>query len=183
MPGEFADLITQRLVLRRMCAADAEVMFAYRSDPDVCRYQPWAPSELEEVRMFVEEMAAIEPDQTGTWFQMAITLKSGRLIGDVGLHFPKTHERQVETGISLAFEFQHRGYATEAMEAVLEYAFGALAKHRVFATIDPRNLPSIRMVERLGMRKEAHFRQSVWFKGEWADDLVYALLRSEWLAR
>jgi len=70
-----------------------------------------------------------------------------------------------------------------ALEALFTVLFGALGKHRVFGSIDPRNARSIALVERAGMRREAHHRESLWFKGEWADDVVYALLRREWLAR
>ena len=105
------------------------------------------------------------------------------MIGDCGLHFPPGEPHQAEVGITLAPGHQGQGYATEALNAVLDYLFLSLGKHRVFASVDPRNRASIALLERVGMRKEAHLRESVWWKGEWADDLVFAVLEGEWRAR
>jgi len=88
----------------------------------------------------------------------------------------------VEIGITLARGFQGRGFATEALRAVLGYLFSTLGKHRVFGSVDPRNAPSLALLERVGMRREAHFVESLWFKGAWADDVIYAMLRREYLA-
>jgi RimJ/RimL family protein N-acetyltransferase len=136
------------------------------------------------VRRFLEELASTEPDTPGTWFQLGITLRdSGLLIGDCGIRFPAEESWQVEIGITLAPQHQGNGYATEALESILAYCFGPLGKHRVFASVDPRNGASITLLERLGMRREAHFRESLWFKGAWADDLIYAILDHEWPGR
>jgi RimJ/RimL family protein N-acetyltransferase len=86
---------------------------------------------------------------------------------------------QVEIGFALAPSSQGRGFAAEAVVAVLDLLFGQLGKHRVFASADPRNRSSLRLLQRVGMRQEAHFRESVLFKGTWADDTVFAVLRSE----
>ena len=88
----------------------------------------------------------------------------------------------MEIGITLARGFQGRGFATEALRAVLGYLFSTLGKHRVFGSVDPRNAPSLALLERVGMRREAHFVESLWFKGGWADDVIYAMLRREYLA-
>ncbi len=88
--------------------------------------------------------------------------------------------RQVEIGFTLAPAAQGRGLGAEAVIGVLDFLFARLGKHRAFASVDPRNEPSLRLLQRVGMRQEAHFRRSLLFKGEWADDLVFAVLRSEW---
>ncbi len=105
------------------------------------------------------------------------------LAGDCGLHFPVGEPWQAEVGITLAPRAQGHGFAREALAAALDHLFGELGKHRVIASVDPRNAPSIRLLERLGMRREAHFRESVWDKGEWCDDVVYAMLAEEWGSR
>jgi len=180
----FSELLTPRLVLRRLRLSDCAATFAYRSDPHVSRFQTWEPRSVEEIRSFVEGLLNLEPDTPETWFQLAITLReSGLLIGDCGLHFPAGEAHQAEVGITLAPGHQGQGYATEALNAVLDYLFLSLGKHRVFASVDPRNRASIALLERVGMRKEAHLRESVWWKGEWADDLVFAVLEGEWRAR
>ena len=80
----------------------------------------------------------------------------------------------------MAPEHQGRGYATEAVRLLLTYLFSERGKHRIAAYCDPRNAASAALLERLGMRREGHLRESTWAKGEWTDDLVYALLPDEW---
>lgn len=180
----FADIETERLVLRPLRPADSAAMFRYRSDPEVCRYQMWEPSSAAEVEDFIAGMAAREPDTPGTWYQLAICRRdTGQLVGDCGLRFPLGRDYETEIGISLAPEFHGMGYATEALEAALSYLFETLGKHRVFGSIDPRNHASLRLMERIGLRREAHFRESLWCRGEWADDVIYAMLRREWEGR
>lgn len=77
-------------------------------------------------------------------------------------------------------DFQGNGYATEALRAMVNFIFLGLNKHRVVASVDPRNTASIGLIERLGFRKEAHHKESYYLRGEWVDDIIYALLRCEW---
>jgi RimJ/RimL family protein N-acetyltransferase len=104
------------------------------------------------------------------------------LIGDIGIHFLETdsENKQVEIGYTLDKEFRGNGYATEALTMIIDYLINSLSKHRIIASIDPLNVDSIKLVERLGFRKEAHFVESLFFHGKWVDDLVYALLAREW---
>jgi RimJ/RimL family protein N-acetyltransferase len=177
----FSELMTSRLVLKPLRLSDSAAVFAYRSDPVVARFQVWEPRDVREVHSFIAGLQGLELGTPGTWYQLAITLReSGVLIGDCGLHFPLEEPKQVEVGITLAPAHQRRGYATEALEGVIAYLFVNLDKHRVVARVDPRNEASIALLERVGMRKEGHFRESVWVKGEWADDVIYAILEKEW---
>ncbi|MCH9649590.1 MAG: GNAT family N-acetyltransferase [Deltaproteobacteria bacterium] len=177
------EIMTDRLILGALRKADAPQLFEYRSEPEVLRYQSWAPGSLEEAMDFVTGFLRIPFDQAETWYQLAIRHRqSGSLIGDFGLHFLEAESRQVEIGFTIAPTHQRNGYGTEAVTAILGYLFDHLDKHRVIASVDPRNEPSVGLLKRLGMRQEAHFRQSIWFQGEWADDMVFALLKSEWSA-
>lgn len=177
------ELKTPRLILTALDPADAEGMFAYRSDPAVNRYQCWEPESVAEIRDFIHRQQTILPDTPGTWYQLAIRRRdTGGLAGDAGLHFPRERDHEAEIGITLAPACQGRGYATEALRAMLDYLFGTLAKHRVYASVDPANNPSIRLLERIGFRREAHFRESLFFKGRWVDDIIYAILRREWIS-
>jgi len=179
--SSFSPLVTPRLSLRPLVSADAEAIFAYRADPEVALYQGWEPQSLDQVQAFVAEVSMVEPDTLGTWFQLGICLKeSGNLIGDFGFHFPEHSPCQVELGITLARPYQGKGYATEAMTTALEYCFLTLKKHRVFASVDPENRASIALLERLGFRREAHFRESLWLRGKWMDDVIYAMLEREY---
>ena len=126
-------------------------------------------------------MRSAEPGSPGEWFQFAAVLKeTGELIGDCGL---KTEEdaRQAEIGVTFAREHQGKGYAYEAVSRLLDYAFGDLGVHRVVAIADRQNAPSVALLERLGMRREGSFTRNVWFKGNWASEYLYAILRDEWL--
>jgi RimJ/RimL family protein N-acetyltransferase len=176
-----SDIVTERLVLRTLLPDDAETMFAYRSDPEIMRYQGWDPESLDDVRTFIADNALDEPFAPGWWRQFAITLRAnGTLIGDCGVHVPEDKPEQAEFGITLATAFQRRGYASEALRALLRLVFVTLGKHRAFASVDPRNAPSIALFERAGFRKEAHFVESLWLMGEWVDDVILALLAREW---
>ena len=178
---EFSDLLTERLRLRRFEHGDAEAFFTYRSDPAVMRFQSWKPKDVEEMRRFIAGQTGLAPDTPDSWFQLAVCLrKGGELIGDCGLHFPRDETWQAEIGYTIAPRRQRQGYGLEAVRALLDYLFTGLGKHRVYASLDPRNKASVALLERLGMRREACFMASVPEDGEWADDAVYALLAEEY---
>jgi RimJ/RimL family protein N-acetyltransferase len=176
-------IVIERLMLRDLRPDDADAMFAYRSDPEVARYQGWPRDSVDEVRAFIADFAMNEPYAPGTWRQFAIVLRStGRMIGDCGVHVPPDEPEQAMFGITLATAFQRRGYASEALRALLRLAFDTLGKHRVYASIDPRNAASLALFARAGFRKEAHFLESLFLMGEWVDDVVVAMLAREWVA-
>jgi RimJ/RimL family protein N-acetyltransferase len=102
------------------------------------------------------------------------------LIGDIGAHFMSDDPRQVEIGFTVAPTYQGQGFGTEAVSGLLDYLLNSVQKHRVFASVDPRNEPCIALLRRVGMREEAHFRESLWFKGDWVDDMAFGILESEW---
>jgi RimJ/RimL family protein N-acetyltransferase len=169
-----------RVVLRPLRPDDAPTIVAYRSDPEVARYQSWAPT-LDDVLGTIDAPGARAPFAPGTWTQLGIALHaSGELIGDVGVHVFEGEPLQAEFGITLATAFQGRGYATEALRALLALLFDDLGKHRVTASVDPRNARSIALMRRAGFRQEGHLVESLRFKGAWADDLVFAMLAREW---
>lgn len=186
-PPEFHMLETARLRLRRFTEADMPAFLAYRNDPEVARYQGWERVTKREARSYITDQIGRQPGEPGSWFQFAIARKdSDALIGDCGLHTLDEDLRkghlQGEIGYTLARDQQGQGFATEAIRAVLHYAFETLALHRVTATVDCRNAASYRLLERVGMRREGHFLQHAWYKGEWCDEYLYAILRSEWHA-
>lgn len=174
-------ILTQRLRLRRLVPADAGAMFAYRSAPDVARFQGWEPASTEEVAQCIARWAGMDPITPGEWFPLGITLRdTDTLAGDCAIHARADDPRQVELGINLAPPFQHRGLAREAVSAMLSRLFTQTGTHRAWCSVDPRNAACISLLENLGMRKEAHLVQSLWLKDEWVDDLIFAMLRTEW---
>lgn len=176
------NISTERLVLRNVRISDAESIFKYRSNPQISEFQGWKPQTIEEVKKFIYEKIAKAPNIPGTWYQLGILVKeTNKLIGDIGVHFIDADNQQVEIGFTLSLESQGKGYATEAVIGVINYLFSSLQKHRVAASVDPRNTKSIALLKRIGMRKEAHFRKSFWFDNQWTDDVIYAILEEEWV--
>jgi len=180
----FTGLTTGRLLLRRFRPADLTAFVRYRSDPQVARFQSWdAPYPVADGTRLINGMLGQHPDTPGEWFQFAVALRSTKeLIGDCAARTELHDPRQAEIGFTLAQQHQGRGYATEAARALLGYLFAQRSKHRVTACCDPRNAASVRVLERLGMRREGHLRESTWAGGEWTDDLLYAVLDHEWPA-
>lgn len=178
------EILTERLVLAPLGPVDAARLFEYRSQAEVAQYQTWVPQSIDDARHFIADFGPLAFDAPGRWSQLGIRLRdSGLLTGDLGVHCPLDEPRQAEIGVTLAADHQGRGFGTEAVHGLLGHLLGTLGKHRVFASVDPRNMPSIALLKRVGMRQEAHFRESLWFKGDWADDAVFAILASEWSSR
>lgn len=174
-------LYTDRLVLRRLVLADADALAAYRSLPEVARYQSWRPATSQEVRALIGQLDALAPLTPGQWFQIGISRRdSNALLGDCAIHASAQEPRQVELGITLAPAAQGQGFAREALGGLLEYLFTQTPTHRVYCSVDPRNLPCLKLLAGVGMRQEAHLRQSLWLHGEWVDDMIFAVLKSEW---
>lgn len=176
---------TPRLLIRPLTPADADGLLAYRSIPDVCRYVPFEPQTREEL---LERI-------TTRWTRTELTAEdqvvilgvqvrdTGALAGDVMLAWHSWEHSCGEIGCVFNPDLSGRGYATEALDALLRLGFEGLGLHRIIARIDERNGPSIRMVRRLGMRQEARLVENELFKGEWTTELDFAILAQEWQAR
>jgi RimJ/RimL family protein N-acetyltransferase len=104
------------------------------------------------------------------------------LLGDIMIRLRSREHRQAEVGFCFHPDHQGQGYASEAARAMLRLAFEAGGMHRVFGSADARNTASAALMARLGMRQEAHLRESEVFKGEWGDEVVFAILEDEWRA-
>jgi RimJ/RimL family protein N-acetyltransferase len=173
---------TARLLLRPIVPADAEGMHAYKSDPDAVRYVPYEPLTLADVeRRIATTWANTRFAQEGDAVSLAVEdRETGALLGDVVLFWRSETDRAGEVGYIFDSRVGGRGYATEAVAALLALGFDGLGLHRIVARIDDRNTSSARVAERLGFRREARLVESEWFKGEWTTLLVYALLEDEW---
>lgn len=178
---KFERLMSNRIILRHFKDSDIETFWKYRSNSEVAKYQSWENYTRDQGVIFVNEQIKSEPNVPDTWFQMAIELKeTGEMIGDCALHTLFDDSTQVEIGYTLDIKHQKKGYATEAICCLLDYVFNVLKKHRVVAITDVRNYSSIKLLERIEMRREGHFIKNIWFKGEWGDEFLYAMLDEEW---
>lgn len=176
----FESIPTGRLLIRRLRDDDLDTLVAYRSLPEVARMQLWDSYDREKGLEMIEDCRAREPFTAGDYFQFAVEHRAtGRLVGD--LYFKMDDAgKQAEIGYTFDPAFQGQGLASEAVRALIDFAFKERGLHRVYGVTDPRNERSIALMQRLGMRQEAHFRKNLWFKGEWADDVVFAVLAEEW---
>jgi RimJ/RimL family protein N-acetyltransferase len=177
-----APLETERLQLRAFAPEDLDAVHAMQSRPDVARYLYWEPRTETEARRSLEmkvESRAIRAD--GDTLSVAAVLRStGALIGDCNLTLLSTEHGQGEIGFVVHPDHQGHGYATEAARRLLRVAFEDVGLHRVVGRLEARNAPSARVLEKLGMRREAHLVENEWVKGEWQSEVVLAILDREW---
>jgi RimJ/RimL family protein N-acetyltransferase len=173
------EIVTERLRLRPFKPDDLPAFVAYRSQPDVARYQSWDTSfSMTDADRFLAEQEGLELGTPGAWVQLAaVDREAGTLYGDCAV---RVDDDQAEVGVTFAPEHQGSGLATEALAAVIAELFEQRGLHRVYAQADDRNTAVHRLLERLGFRCEARLVEADWFKGEWTTLRVYARLRREW---
>ncbi len=174
---------TLRLRLRKYEDKDVADILEYSSDADfwLARNLDWPVSE-QGIRKYWEAQRDIDPSTDPKWFSLLVELKAnGKAIGHVGIGIIKNGEhRQGMIGWLLGRKYQGQGLATEAVRALVTAGFDQLGLHRIFARTGRDNERSWRLMERLGMRREAHFRESHLVKGKWCDEFIYAILADEW---
>jgi len=175
---------TDRLLLRPLTEDDVDSLLSYRGRPDVCRYVPFEPMTREVVQQrLASQWAITELTDEGQVLTLGVEVAAtGRLVGDVILFGHSREHGRGELGYVVHPDVEGRGYATEAAREMLRLGFEELGLHRIVARIDERNEPSARLARRLGMRQEARLVQNEFFKGEWTNELDFAMLADEWPA-
>ena len=178
-------LQTERLLLRPFAAGDLDALLGIQSRDDVTRYLYWDPRTAAEVREVLDrKVRSTAIVAEGDNISLAAALQAtGELIGECSLRWVSSEHRQAEIGFILHPDHHGHGFATEAAAALLALAFDDLAVHRVIGRLEARNTASARVLERLGMRQEAHLVENEHVKGEWQSEVVYALLDREWATR
>ncbi|MSP61324.1 MAG: N-acetyltransferase [Myxococcales bacterium] len=175
-------LRTPRLVLREFAIEDAPALNAIESIPSVMRYTMRDAQTPEESLEYVRERLAERAQDPRRTFDLVVT-REGEFLGRCGIQRTDVPLREAMIWFVIDPRSWGQGFASEAAEAVIGWAFEALALHRIYGDCDPRNTGSARVMEKLGMRREAHIRENVFLKGEWCDSWIYALLDHEWRAR
>jgi RimJ/RimL family protein N-acetyltransferase len=172
---------TDRLILREFHEADWPAMLTYWRDP---RYQAFYPESVDPesvVRDLVGRFIAAQTEEPRLMWQLAIVEPAGgTLLGNCGIRVNDPVRREANIGYELDPVVWGRGYATEAARAILRFGFAELGMHRVWAECIAENVGSVRVLEKLGMRREALFREHQWFRGRWWDTCIYAILDREW---
>jgi RimJ/RimL family protein N-acetyltransferase len=173
---------TQRLILRPFVADDFDAVFDMQSRPEVVRYLYWEARTEAEVRTALEKKIAATAirAQGDALFLAAVLKETNQLVADVVLQWISQEHKHGEVGFIVHPDHQGLGYATEATRELLRVAFEDLKLHRVTGHLDSRNLASARVLEKLGMRREAHLVENEFVKGEWQSEIVYAILDREW---
>ena len=170
----------ERLLLREFRDDDFEAVHAYGSDPDVVRYLPWGPNTESDTRRFLARAHCYRASDPRLSFELAVVRRETRdLIGGVGLHKDGSNAVLGYCGGRSAWG---HGYSTEASRLLVEFGFGSLDIHRVWAVCDPDNTAAANVLRKLGMRQEGHLREAILIRGEWRDSLIFAILESEWAA-
>jgi RimJ/RimL family protein N-acetyltransferase len=176
------EIVTERLRLRPFGADDLAAFVAYRSEPEVARYQSWDTSySMVDAKRFLASQRDVELGAPGAWVQLAaVDRRSGTLRGDCAVRVVTDQPATAEVGVTFAPAHQGSGLATEALAAVITEVFERHGLHRVYAEADDRNVAVHRLLERLRFRCEARLLDADWFKGEWSTLRVFAVLRREW---
>lgn len=180
-----SEIVTERLSLRPFQVDDLAAFVAYRSDPEVARYQSWdCTYSMTDAKVFLSSQSEVVFGQPGGWLQLAIVdRETSTVCGDCAVRVVTDQPATAEVGVTLAQAHQGKGLATEALTAVLTQLFEQHDIHRVFAEADDRNVPVLRLFGRLGFRCEARLIEADWFKGEWSTLRRYAMLDREWRGR
>lgn len=175
-------LETERLLLRKFKSGDWQDLYAYLSLPEIYRFEPGKPTSLEEAKHLAEERS-----RTNNFF--AVVLKSSqKMIGH--LYFEQVEPKEFltwELGYIFNPAFQGQGYCTEAAKRLLEYGFKELQAHRITAFCDPANPASWKVLEKIGLEREGHFKQKAFFRRDrqgqpvWHDCLAYGILAGQYL--
>ena len=179
------ELTTARLRLREQEPGDAEDANVYESDPDSVRFQNFDVMTLDDSREYIRTAIARANEIPRSTYDLAIVpTESGgaRMIGRAGLQITNRELKEAMLWYVVSPTMRNRGFATEACARLLRFGFEELGLHRIFADIDPLNVPSRRLCEKLAMRKEAHFVENVFLKNRWCDTAIYAILDREYRA-
>jgi RimJ/RimL family protein N-acetyltransferase len=176
---------TDRLVLRPFAEGDLDALYAYQRLPEVARYLMWPPRDRDQVvealRYRIEHPTL---EKEGDVLVLAVEhAETGALVGDVNLSWMSEWNKTGEFGFVFDPRHHGKGYAREAATEMLRLGFEQLGLHRIIGRADARNDASAGLMTRLGLRMEAHFVKNEFVKGEWTDEVVFAMLGEEWRAR
>ncbi|MFN6475615.1 GNAT family protein [Nostoc sp. DedQUE07] len=176
-------LETHRLLMRDFVETDWQAVFAYQSDPLYLRYNYWTQRTQNDVCEFIQMFINQQKEQPRTKFQLAVVLKEeNRLIGNCGIRVNDPEMREANIGYELNTQYWGQGYATEAAQAILKFGFEELRMHRIWSWCVAENVASVKVLEKISMRREGYLREKELIKGRWYDNFLYAILEHEWQA-
>lgn len=181
---ENLNVTTERLCIRNLRLTDLTDFNTYRSNPEVTKYQGFDVMTIEQAEQFIRAHKDKQFGKPGEWVQYGIENKSTyKIVGDCAVKLNRVNSRIAEIGITISHIEQKKGYAKEALSGILAFLFNTQNVRRIVEIVDAENVASINLLKSLGFRQEGHFIENVFFKGKWASELQYAMLKQEWDAQ
>lgn len=178
----FPDLVSERLLFRKLKETDSKDVFRLRSNPERMKYipRPILESEEQALDMILMMNARLEENTDINW--AVCEKETGNFIGFMGFYRTQPENYRTEIGYMVLPEFERKGYVTEAVATMIDYAFKIQNFHSIEAVIDPENTASARILEKNGFKKEGHFRENSYFGGKFWDAVHYGLLKNEYIS-
>lgn len=171
----------RRVILQEMEKRDWIDVHKYASKEKVCRYQTWGPNSECQSKEFVRKVLLDAEKEQRSRFVFAVILGESReMIGSAEINIRDNSNRTGEIAYIINPEYWKMGFATEVAECLISYGFNELNLHRIFATCDPRNIGSSKVLENVGMTKEGRIREDLLIEDGWRDSLLYGILEQEW---
>lgn len=177
----FNTIETERLILRELNKEDFASVHSYASNPEVSKYLPWEPNSEVDTQVFLDGVIKYQFDSPRYDYEMAVVTRvDNQLIGACSIHVSSPQNREGWIGYCYNKQHWRSGYASEAAKAIIKFGFDDLQLHRIFATCDPNNVGSAKVLEKIGMKREGHLREHKWQKGKWRDSFLYSILEHEY---
>lgn len=176
------ELDGNQIYLREFREQDWIAVHQYASNELVCRYQAWGPNTEDDSRRFIQQAiydAGMHPRKR---YALAIIIKETQyLVGAGEINIRDTHGHNGELSYILHPSYWKKGFATEAARLLIDFGFSKLYLHRIYATCDPRNIASCKVMEKTGLTYEGRMRENLLIKDGWRDSLLYSILESDLL--
>lgn len=177
-------LESERIVLKEMRERDWRDVHKYASQPIVCQYQPWGPNTEIDSKEFVNQViedAKLEPRSRFVF--TVIDKGNNQMIGSGEFNLRDLSNKVGEIAYIINPDVWGKGIATEVAKLLIGFGFKVSRLHRIYATCDPRNSGSIKVLEKIGMTKEGRMREDLWIQDGWRDSLLYSILEQEFSTR
>lgn len=178
---EILHIQTQRLTIRNLLMEDLNDFFIYRSNPEVTKYQTFNVMTEIEASEFIKRQLDKPFGKAGEWVQYGIENNAtGKIVGDCAIKLNADDPRIAVIGMTISHLAQRKGYAKEALSAIMAFLFDGKGLHRIEETLDAENTASVQLLKSTGFRQEGHFIENIFFKGKWGSEFQYAMLKREW---
>lgn len=172
-------LTNERIILREFNKTDWVDVHKYASQETVCQYQAWGPNSVEESRSFVNQIIQDASQSPRIRFALAVIF-NGNMVGSGELNIRDTINKIGEVSYIVNPDYWGKGLATDMGDLLIDFGFKELELHRIYATSDPRNIGSLKVLEKIGMAKEGKLRENLLIKGGYRNSFLYSVLEHEW---